>query len=295
MMFTNQFNLRYMFSRICSYPLHLVKSPIKKIILKERYRILKSLSSSLAEDPVVKASDFCGVFELSRNSDIFSRILINKSYEPQLVSICKKYANPEKDIIDIGANVGFYSILFATISPNRRVLAVEPTRRALDRLYKNISINKASEVVEIYEGVVSELNGPVEIKTIVGKEEYSSLGEMSHPSIHGENWSTEEVSSVTLDQLVEQKSLDPGFIKVDTEGAEHLVFSKASRTLSVHRPVVLSELSDYLLKKNGSSAQYVIDLFRAQGYRILDPINPYTKPGKKRFGDILCIPEEYSL
>ena len=171
------------------------------------------------------------------------------------------------------------------------MLAVEPTKRAAARLQENINTNGVQEKVIVLQAAISNSSGEIELKTIEGMEEYSSLGAMDHPSIPTAKISTERVACFTVDEAVAHHSLNPGFMKVDVEGMEHLVFGGASKVLSEHRPVILSELSNYLLQKNGTSAEEVIRMIRKYDYDVIDPSEPGVEPGIRNFGDVLCTPK----
>ena len=60
---------------------------------------------------------------------------------------------------------------------------------------------------------------------------------------------TETVETNTLDHFVEHYQLKPGFIKIDAEGAEGLIFEKGMKTITKHLPVIFAEISDRLLVK----------------------------------------------
>lgn len=72
-----------------------------------------------------------------------------------------------------------------------------------------------------------------------------------------------------------------------------MVFEGARELLAGHRPVVVSELSDVLLRKNGSSAQEVVRLFEPFDYVVSDPLQPGEPSGFRPFGDIICMPKEH--
>ena len=257
--------------------------------------ILNNLGDIIIGNPVIRVDEFEGVFTVSPHSHLFYRLILSKCYEPKLVKLCMKYLDKNRDAIDVGANIGFYSVLFAKNLANKKVLSIEPTKNAIQFLRQNIKLNDVTDKVVVFEGVASDKKGVDEIKTIKGKEEYSSLGKMIHPCIEKEKWSLEEVISNTLDNLVQEKSLDPGFLKVDTEGVEHLVFKGAQNVLSEKRPIILSELSDFLLKGNGSSAEEVIDLIKSNGYDLFDPMNPSVQPNGKNSDNIICFPKEMGI
>lgn len=267
---------------------------IEKKYLRER-AVVNTISGMLIGDPIIWVKEFNGKFYVDITGDLFFRLVTEKEYEPKLVKLCLKYIDKDKDIIDIGANIGFFTVLFANTVKKGKVLSVEPTKKALSRLNKNIELNNVKDKVDIFEGVASNNNENIEIKIIEGKEEYSSIGNITHPSVVNQQWKTEKVKSIRLDELVHEKSLNPGFIKIDVEGAEHLVFQGAQKVLKTHRPIILSELNDYLLKKNGSSSKAVIDFITSCDYDIYDPINPSINPGQMDFGDIVCFPKELKI
>jgi hypothetical protein len=94
-----------------------------------------------------------------------------------------------------------------------------------------------------------------------------------------------------VDNLVERYRLHPGFIKIDTEGAELLVLRGALKTLQQEHPVILFELSDRLLASLNSSSEQVIVLLRECGYRLM---NADDLKGTISFpfeGSILALPE----
>jgi FkbM family methyltransferase len=255
--------------------------------------MLARLAEAFAEDPVLYVAEFDGKFAVSARSHLFRRIVESGEYEPVLTCMCLELLDPKRDVIDVGANIGLHTILLARQLAQRRLLAVEPTRNALARLKRNITLNGVDSSVTVFEGVASDAPGWLDIKTIDGLEEYSSLGVIGHPSVAGAQFVTQRVEARTLDQLAAEHGLDCGFMKVDTEGMEHAVFKGARGMLARQRPVVLSELSDVLLRKNGSSALEVVQSFEALDYVVTDPLHPGEAPGSRDFGDIICIPKEH--
>jgi hypothetical protein len=62
------------------------------------------------------------------------------------------------------------------------------------------------------------------------------------------------------------------------------------QVLERNRPVILSELSDPLLRKNRSSSESVINFIKGYDYHVTDPLNQNLPPGKRAYGDIFCVP-----
>lgn len=250
----------------------------------------------LVDDPTINVKEFEGVFAIGKNSHLLQRLLANGEYEPKQAACCRKFLDPHKDVIDVGANVGFYAVMFAkNIADNRRVLAIEPTETAYGKLLTNIDRNGVASRTLLFKGLASNKSGMSDIKAVPGKEEYSTMGELAHPSIADEHYVTQTVPMSTIDELVAQNSLEPGFMKVDVEGAEYLVFEGARKTLEQKRPIILSELSEALLKATGSSSMDVVRFIEASGYTVLDPLFPSQRPGSRPSGDIMCFPEEMQI
>ncbi len=278
------------------YPAMVMREPFVKWRWRLQEEVLKNLSSVLAEDPVIRIKEFNGIFTIDSHSDLFSRVVLTLEYEPRLVDICQQYLDKDKDVIDVGANVGFYTVMLAKSLNKGRVISIEPTPNALRRLKKNVVMNQVSNKVEIFEGVASNAMGTIEINTIEGKEEYSSISAVQHREVSSLVQTSVKVNSTTLDELVKQKSLNPGFIKIDVEGAENLVFEGAKEVLREKRPVILSELTDVFLKANGSSAKDVCDFIRKYDYEVFDVGNTTAQQVRKNeFDHILCTPKELGI
>lgn len=272
----------------------------RRALLRKKYvwqrQVMDNLTDVLVDNPVLRVREYGGVFEIDPRSDLFYRVVMNKCYEPELVKLCLKYLDKEKDVVDVGANVGFYTVLFANnIAGQRKVLAVEPSEKAIVKLCRNIGLNRVTDKVMIFKGVASDRGGLVEIKTIAGKEEYSTMGDMELPGARNEKWVLETVKSSTLDRLVAEKNLNPGFIKIDCEGAEHLVLKGAAAILKELRPIFFIELHHSLLLRNATSARGVAGFISSYGYSVFDPRNPVAELGANDPGDIICFPKEMGV
>jgi FkbM family methyltransferase len=260
--------------------------------LNIRREVYNQLITKLVSDPVVYVEEFEGNFLIDKSSHLFGLIVVHGCYESQLAEKCCRYIDPNKDAIDIGANVGFYSVLFAKkIAHDSKVLSIEPTKSTFDKLTFNLRENGVGDKVIAFNGAVSDTLGKIEINVIPGKEEYSSLNPINHFAVEGQKYVSYEVECLTIDLLVEKYKLAPGFIKCDVEGAENLVLLGSKQVLKEHRPIILVEVSDPSLRQNGSSAKTVIDFITSNGYKVVDAEYPERKPGNFNYANVLCIPE----
>lgn len=286
------FTHRYPFFKKLLYPAITARRFFLKKRISHTQKAYEHLCGILVGDVVVRVDEFQGLFTVDCRSDLFKRIFLYKAYEPSLVDLALKYIDKDRDVIDVGANVGFYTVLFAQKLDKAKVLAIEPTLNSLQRLYKNIQLNNVTDKTIVFEGAASDHNGRGEIKTLIGREEYSTLGRWEHPSVKNEKFNAYETEVTTVDNLVRKYSLEPGFIKIDVEGLEYSVLKGAKTTLEKKRPVILSELSYNLLKQNGSSSIEVIKFIESLNYIVANAEAPEIKPEIKELTNILCIPKE---
>jgi len=230
------------------------------------------ISSCIVSDVLVKPPNIDGEFYISPKSHLLRAILSIGAYEPEVVNLFGKYLLPDKDFVDIGANIGFYTIHSAKRMTKGRVVALEPVKSAYERLIKNIERNNVEQVASVVRCFVSNKNGLLAIRTILGMEEYSSASE-SNIKFHDQDQSfvTETVSCLTLDEIVCEHQLNPGLIKIDVEGAEYKVLLGAKKCLKEFSPTLIVECSDKLLKGMGSSSSEIIAYLADFGYRPLDP------------------------
>lgn len=269
--------------------------------LRPRLDVWERMQDALAEDPLVRVPEFEGVFRLDVRSHVLQRLVLDGSYEPESAALCRVLADPTRDAVDVGANAGFFSVLLARTLPKRWILAVEPSPVMADRLRDNLDRNGVGDRVEIVQAALADTSGTADLRRAPGNEEYATIGVAAHPSLGAVTTpiTAEPVALDTLDALVERTGIAPGFIKVDVEGAEMLVFRGAQTVLRTHRPVLLSELNDDLLRANGTSGAELIGVLEAEGYRVRHPFvsgHPIVTEADLKVPhwvtDVLCVPVE---
>jgi FkbM family methyltransferase len=129
-------------------------------------------------------------------------------------------------VFDIGAHVGFYSLLSAVLSePDGRVFAFEPVPQNAANLRRHVALNHVA--VEVIEAAVADREA--EGRFEVGADSYTgSLGDQGAP-----------VRVVTIDALcITAKLPKPDVVKIDVEGAEALVLRGARETIRLAHPVI---------------------------------------------------------
>jgi len=256
--------------------------------LRDKYKNL--LSKVCYGTIVLHLEEFGGDFEVDARSNLVWRLFNDGQYENEILKVAESHISPEKDIIDIGANVGFYTIFFAKHLKGMKVLAIEPTNHAFELLTSNISRNNVADKVILYKGIATNQICERKITTIPGMEEFSTVGNKisSSAALKGPT-QTYSVQGTTIKNLVETYNLNPGFIKMDIEGSEFEALDGAADVLRNFRPLILSELNDSYLSNFGHSSRDVTDLLQSLDYKVFD-IKTMKEPMFPFIGEILALP-----
>ncbi len=271
-------------------PLAMASRSIKKKEEAAAFAVCERLARFSTADISIELAEFDGNFDIAPTSHLLQRILVAGVYEPELAALASSMVRPGSDVIDVGANIGFFAVLLGKkLEPGRHLLAIEPTEGAGSRLRRNIARNGLSERVIVFSGLAGRDEGQSEMNVFKGQEEYSTVGAVAHPAVQGLKPEIVSMPRRTIDSLVDEHALSPSLIKIDVEGFEMDVLIGAEQTLRQHKPAVLSELSDPLLKKCGSSSQQIIDYLRALDYEVTDALYPGASPGNRDYADILAI------
>lgn len=231
----------------------------------------KVFSNVVGGSIVVRVSNLPGEYEIDSRSHILKEILIKKEYEPHIVNLISDSAPENLDAINIGANIGLYSNLLAElINSQRKVLSIEPTPGAFKYLEANIKRNGNCNKIITFNGIATDTPGLSRINVIEGKEEYSSVGDITHYAVQTHNYSSVDVEGESIDNLVAKFNLHPGIIVMDVEGYENQVLNGAQDTIRNYNPIIITELDDTMLKNNGSNACQVLELLETNGYTVSD-------------------------
>jgi FkbM family methyltransferase len=151
------------------------------------------------------------------------------SYEYDKQRVFQKTVRAGATVYDIGANVGFYTLLASRlVGPSGQVFAFEPAPGNCRLLRKHLEMNGVSNVSLIEKAVFSS-NGE-------GHFNCSANRSMGHLDASG----TLSVPTVTIDAFAfDQTMPGPEVIKIDVEGAELEVLTGACQTIRHYRPVIL--------------------------------------------------------
>ena len=188
------------------------------------------------------------------------RSFVYGTWEPEVIGAVTATVKSGMTVIDIGAHIGYYTLLFAKcVGPNGHVAAFEPLPSNFALLQKNIQLNNLQNVRLLNQAVFSRTQGI----TISVPDDQPNPGSGSMYNEKGVK--QYHVDAVSLDDFCEQSALRPDILKMDVEGAEYDVLMGAVKTIGRCRPKLLIELHHF---DGNLAAHPVPDLLTGWGYQI---------------------------
>src|SRR3990167_6043794 len=209
-------------------------------------------------------------FYIDQLNDLNRSLFFLGQYEPEITKFIKQIISQHSisggwTALDIGANFGWYSTLFAQYGA--KVYAFEASRQIADQLTKTIAANYFNfkptlEIMAIGDQVKS-------ISCFYSEEQgNSNLSEMT------ECTSVESVLMTDLDSYVEKNNIGKiDFIKCDIDGAE-LLFLEGAKKVLAKKPAMIIEWvynQEEILKE---LAQYGYKFILIESNTMIDPANP---------------------
>jgi FkbM family methyltransferase len=176
-------------------------------------------------------------------------LLKHRSWEPHVTNYLMKVLKPTNTFIDIGANLGYFTVLCAPFV--NQVIAFEPVNISHKYCLMNIELNGLKNVT-LYKYGLWEKEIDAEISVDPSMLMASCIGQ------------GEEIKCIALDSL----SLKPSVIKMDIEGSEFFALCGMEKTLEQSRPVLVMELNRPALEKYGKDSEDIWNFFKDINYKV---------------------------
>ena len=198
------------------------------------------------------------VFTLRFPLDIlYARLLFTRAYELGTTDFIQRFLLPDDVIFDVGANIGYVTLLAATSVEKGKVFSFEPMPGTFERLTQNIGFNPHLNNITILNRAVSNQNGEI----VLNSFENLHHGHSSISKLNRQDHIEHRVASTTIDNCVAENNLQKlDFIKIDVEGAEQMAFAGAKYTLARMKPTVLMEMNEETANANGFKCYELLEL-----------------------------------
>jgi FkbM family methyltransferase len=205
----------------------------------------------------LKLSDGITIAVPASLASITTNVLLElETWFEKEIDFVRRYLRPGMTVIDIGANLGVYSLSMArTVGPVGQVFAYEPGSEARELLGRSRDLNGLRNL-HIAALALSDTD----------RDGYLTFGESSEANALGDPASGtrgETVSITTLDAEDRTRGwAAPDFVKLDAEGGEEQIIVGAHDFFSRYSPLVMFEIVA------GQPNTRLRSLFRSMGYRL---------------------------
>ncbi|MBI3519880.1 MAG: FkbM family methyltransferase [Bacteroidetes bacterium] len=222
-----------------------------------------------------------------------------EGFEFNSVKVFCELAKTSKVFFDIGANIGYYSLLASSIKKKDIVIyAFEPMPSAYDFLIKNIEINGFNNI-KPQKLALSKEKGTATFYSIANEKfknmpQLTGDGSLNKAHSNSTSKSLFDVNINTLDGFVDDYlgNLKIDLIKLDTEANEHFVLSGSHNVLSNHRPIIQCEIlkNQIEIELENILMNYNYLYFRATDKGLI-PVDSFQN-NTTNFVDYYLVPEE---
>jgi FkbM family methyltransferase len=181
-------------------------------------------------------------------------LLMKGSYEQSTSETFLKYLKPDSCIIDIGANIGYYSLLAASQCPRGKVFSFEPDKNNFQLLKTSIAYNGFEEIIQAYNFAVSNAN-----KTIIISDLGNTSNSGARVTADNEDFlksltsapdaNFKNIKAVQLDTFLTEIRVD--IVKIDIEGHEPFAIRGMLNILRRDKPIIFAEFAPSNLKLFG--------------------------------------------
>ena len=201
-----------------------------------------------------------------KTEDVVGRHLYKyQIHEPELSAFLARELSfePGDVIIDIGANIGWYSLIFERLVPDDvNIFSFEPDPLNFQLLEHNLQLNAATKVTAIQKALSNE-----DGEQTLYQHDNKNLGR--HSLLPLQEGKSVTVSTTSLDHFWNAYGLEsriPRFIKIDIEGYELLALRGADSVLE-RCPAILCEYSPAYMRQGEINPGDLIDLLTGYGYQ----------------------------
>lgn len=187
------------------------------------------------------------------------------------IAFLSNYLKPNFTFIDVGANLGEFTLFAASKLSKGKVIAFEPVNKQLNMLKLNCSLNQFDNII-IEEYGLSDSQRKIEIFTSYSTDLFDGIHE-------GLSTLFPSDSKFVVEQVIPLKVFDDeyfdslesfDFLKIDIEGGELFALRGMQKSIQKFKPAILIEMNNLTFNAAGYSVEEVANFLFSFGYKLYD-------------------------
>ncbi len=232
----------------------------------------------------------------NQTSFIARELYWGKPLQYEYTSIFLEIVKDLNTFWDVGANIGYYSILGCKINANLKVEAFEPSMGPKVYLYENLKLNNVLDQIQVHATALSNKSGNIEFYQVVNPKFPKILnlsGEHNIGTKKGLSSEKINVQSTRIDDI--RKGVSPvDLMKIDVEGAEIEVLKGGLQTFKRDRPIIICEVLFNFNEAELSSIMKDLNysFFAHTGYNRLKKVDSLIREEDDGVRNVFFVPTE---
>ncbi|MBV8600569.1 MAG: FkbM family methyltransferase, partial [Candidatus Eremiobacteraeota bacterium] len=163
------------------------------------------------------------IFFDTRDLSVGIPLALDGDWEPWLSPFLLSVVRPAETVVDVGANIGFYTTHFAArVGPTGRIHSFECNPTLVPMLRDSIDINNLADRVTLYDTALSDKEGEV---SFFQPAKHQGSGNLRGGGLENETFTEVKVRSTTLDAVFTGSEPPVRLLHTDVESAEPLVIA----------------------------------------------------------------------
>lgn len=206
-----------------------------------------------------------------RDKAISRPLAVIGEYEKNVAAVLARHFREDTCFLDLGANIGFFSLLAAAHCPRGQVLSFEPDPANIRLFRASIALNGFESRITLYPHAVSDRDEMLSFSNLGNAANIGArFTAKSRAALEGHaapGAAFTEVRAVCLDTFLSGRKID--LVKVDIEGFEPYAFRGMAGLLRRDRPVVVTEFAPGTIRHiSQTNPADLLALFRELGYEV---------------------------
>jgi FkbM family methyltransferase len=235
-------------------------------------------------------------FHVDTRSYIERHLYLYSGYEKDIMAplgeLLTRAARPEQVAVDVGANIGVYSLFLTRYY--HAVESFEPQRAVYVRLIANLALNGTTQV-NTHQLAAGAEDGTADLYAPPPEAGNHGLAGLSEKFYSSHKPRTREtVQVVPLDLALVDIQDRVGFVKIDVEGFELQVLRGMESIVQRSRPLLLVEIAGWAQAIFDATPGDLYEWFGAHSYTLYDPVSgrELTTQEHQRRDEVLAVPRE---
>ena len=268
--------------KISRFYTKLIINNFKRLVFNSYYFLLEGFNRAYYENkkkrglkklkikyPIIAPIRFNGVsFLIFLNSSglLEDRLISKVGFEVCLLDLADYFIKEDTTIIDVGANLGIYSLYFSKKYTSCQVHSYEPVSSVFKSFKRSADINNLTNLHPYLLAVGSDCC-ETEIYAATEATYNKGLSSILNNFDLNETYIKEKINVISLDSHIKNYK-KVSFIKIDVQGLEKNVLDGALEIIKRDNPVIIFEHSDLYFKVPSETRKHISDLLSLQSYEI---------------------------